>query len=138
MKNQIKFHIGLNVSNIQKAIKFYETLFESKPVKVKPDYAKFELDEPGLVISFIEVPSKTAPSFGHLGLRVNGSEELKERKSKIEGNLEIALEEENSDCCYALQDKFWVSDPDGYEWEVYYVKDDVDKNEKRVQLATCC
>jgi len=136
---QFKFHVGLNVSNIEQTINFYKRLFGVEPVKVKSDYAKFELDNPGLVISFIE--SKTPSSkFGHLGIRVNSDVELAERKQAIEPLIDIKLEEKNTSCCYAVQNKFWVNDPDGYEWEVYHFLEDAKDQggRKENELVTCC
>lgn len=138
MNNQSKFHIGLHVTDVAATINFYRDLFGAEPVKVKADYAKFELDNPGLVISFIQSPAKVSPVFGHLGLRVASAEDLAQRKSVIEEKLEIVLEEQNTSCCYALQDKFWVNDPDGYEWEVYFVKEESEPQTKRHQLSACC
>ena len=138
-----KFHIGLKVSDISQTVEFYKQLFGQDPVKVKEDYAKFDLDNPGLVISFNE-SERVSSHFGHLGIRVNSKEELVERKNKIEQHLKITLEEENTSCCYAYQDKFWVTDPDGYEWEVYHFLKDDDKpggREKLAEgkeLASCC
>jgi len=136
---QFKFHIGLNVSNIEKTTTFYQKLFGQEPVKVEDGYSKFELDNPGLVISFIE-SKKVEPQFGHLGIRVNNREELAEKKKAIGSVIDIKLEEQNSTCCYAVQDKFWVNDPDGYEWEVYhFIKDaSVNSSMKSNELIGCC
>lgn len=139
-----KFHIGLNVGDIEKTTAFYTKLFGQAPIKEEKGYSKFELDNPGLVISFIE-SEKTGPQFGHLGIRVNSQEELAQKKSEVEQLLKIELEEKNTSCCYAVQDKFWVKDPDGYEWEVYhFLKDDdqmggrasIDATNK--ELVGCC
>lgn len=141
---QFKFHIGLNISDIEATTAFYTRLFGQEPIKVEKGYAKYELDNPGLVISFIE-SSHTGSHFGHLGIRVNSKEELAQKKAEVEGLLKIELEEKNTSCCYAVQDKFWVKDPDGYEWEVYhFLKDDdqmggrsaIDENKK--ELVGCC
>ena len=139
---QFKFHIGLNVTDIQQTVSFYEKLFGAKPVKVEKDYAKFELENPGLVISFIQ-SENVSSQFGHMGIRVNSQEELIQRKKEVEPQIEIQLEEENTSCCYAIQNKFWVSDPDGYEWEVYHfinddnkIKDEQPKDSK--VLVGCC
>ena len=142
METQFKFHVGLNVSNVDESVKFYERLFGHLPIKVEKGYAKFDLDNPGLVISFIESPERVSKSFGHLGIRVNSKEELKVKKAMVEQYLDIALEEESTSCCYAVQDKFWVNDPDGYEWEVYhFLKDDNQmggRQSKDKSLVACC
>ncbi len=137
MENQNKFHIGMHVTDIQKTVDFYQHLFGVQPIKQKKDYAKFELDNPGLVISFIESPKKVGNQFGHLGIRVNSQEELEAKKIEVSGYLEIALEEEATNCCYAVQNKFWVNDPDGYEWEVYHFIEDAEKKPK-YSAVSCC
>ena len=141
---QFKFHIGLNVKDIDQTTTFYKRLFGTEPIKEKEGYSKFELDNPGLVISFIE-SSKTGPHFGHLGIRVNSHEDLVQKKQEIESLIKIELEENNTSCCYAVQDKFWVKDPDGYEWEVYHFLKDSDKmgghkaaSNSPQELAACC
>ena len=139
---QFKFHVGMNVSDIEKSVPFYQKLFGADPIKVEKDYAKFELDNPGLVISFIQ-SDKASPQFGHLGIRVNSQQELDKRKQEVESQLEIALEEKNTSCCYAVQNKFWVKDPDGYDWEVYhFLKDDNklknDPSKDQKELVGCC
>ena len=132
----------MNVSDIEKSVPFYTKLFGAEPIKVEEDYAKFELDNPGLVISFIQ-SDKASPDFGHLGIRVNSQSELDLRKKEVESQLEIRLEEKNTSCCYAVQNKFWVKDPDGYDWEVYhFLKDDNklkgDAAENQKELVGCC
>ena len=109
-----KFHIGLNVADIEQTTNFYKRLFGQEPVKVEKGYSKFELDNPGLVISFIE-SKNPSPRFGHMGIRVNSAEELASKKAELEAVMKIELEEKNTSCCYAVQNKFWVKDPDGYE-----------------------
>ncbi|WP_258103065.1 ArsI/CadI family heavy metal resistance metalloenzyme [Marinoscillum sp. MHG1-6] len=133
-----KFHLSLFVSDIDKTIQFYTRLFGFEPVKTKSDYTKFELDNPGLVISFIESGDKVSPQFGHLGFRVSNDAELEKKKSELSQYLEIELEEQNVACCYAKQNKFWVNDPDGYEWEVYHFIEDVEQNEPKYSAAPCC
>ena len=138
-----KFHIGLNVSDIDQTTTFYKRLFGQEPIKVKEGYSKFDLDNPGLVISFIE-SKEVSPRFGHMGIRVNSQEELNQKKHEIESLINIELEEKNTSCCYAVQNKFWVKDPDGYEWEVYhFLKDDDQMGgrqgvESQKELAACC
>ncbi len=141
---QFKFHVGLNVSDIDQTTSFYKRLFGQEPVKVESGYSKFELDNPGLVISFIE-SKNPSPSFGHMGIRVNTQEELTEKKNELEDLMKIELEEKNTSCCFAVQDKFWVKDPDGYEWEVYHFLKDDDKmggrqsiSEDNKELVGCC
>ena len=136
---QFKFHIGLNVSDIKQTTAFYKKLFGQEPVKVEEGYSKFELDNPGLIISFIE-SEKVGPQFGHLGIRVNSRADLADKKKAVESLIDIKLEEKSSTCCYAVQDKFWVNDPDGYEWEVYHFIKDAESSlsAKSNELVGCC
>ena len=138
MENQ-KFHLSLFVSDTEETVRFYTRLFGDEPVKVKSDYAKFELKDPALVISFIQAPDKVKSEFGHLGFMVNSSEQVEARKAALKSlDVKIGLEEQEVACCYAKQDKFWVNDPDGYEWEVYHFIEDVEKNEEKYTAAPCC
>lgn len=138
MENQLKFHLSFFVSDIEQSVGFYQKLFDTEPVKVKTDYAKFELDNPGLVISFIQNPEKVRADFGHLGFRVENEKDLAQKKAVLSETVKIELEEENTTCCYAVQDKFWVNDPDGYEWEIYHFLEDAEKKDKKHSAVQCC
>lgn len=135
---QLKFHVALHVSDIAKTKAFYTRLFDAEPLKEKPDYLKFELDNPGLIITFLQAPERVQKDFGHLGLKVMNAEILEERRAALGKELEIGLEEKNTACCYAKQDKFWINDPDGYEWEVYQLIADVAENAPAPESAPCC
>lgn len=138
MKQQ-KFHLSLFVSDTEKTVSFYTRLFGTEPSKVKADYVKFELADPALVITFLQAPDKVQSHFGHLGFLVNSTEEVEARKDALKtSGIEIGLEEQEVACCYAKQDKFWVNDPDGYEWEVYHFIEDVNQNEEKYTAAPCC
>ena len=138
MKEQ-KFHLSLFVSDTEKTVNFYTRLFGTEPSKVKADYVKFELADPALVITFLQAPDKVQSHFGHLGFLVNSTEEVEARKDALKtSGIEIGLEEQEVACCYAKQDKFWVNDPDGYEWEVYHFIEDVNQNEDKYTAAPCC
>lgn len=138
MNDQLKFHLSLFVSDIGKTIDFYQILFGLAPIKIESDYAKFELDNPGLVISFIQKPDAVRQDFGHLGFRVESEEALATKKKTLSAKMAIGIEEEKTTCCYAIQDKFWVNDPDGYEWEVYYFIEDVKGSQKKGVSVACC
>ena len=137
MENYPKMHISLYVSDIEKTVQFYQSFFGQEPNKVKPKYAKFELTKPALVISFVEDANRVSSRFGHLGFQVESTEALARQRSRIENtSLRIALEEEAVSCCYAKQDKFWVNDPDGHQWEVYYFHSDSEFNDPKAEA--CC
>jgi len=138
-----RMHISLYVADINQTLSFYSAFFGQSPDKVKTGYAKYILAEPSLIISFVENAEKVASGFGHLGFQVEKIEELEERLTQARiHNLPI-LEERDVACCYAEQDKFWITDPDGYHWEVYYFKADADFNDPRYTLEAktdtlCC
>jgi catechol 2,3-dioxygenase-like lactoylglutathione lyase family enzyme len=121
-----KFHVSLNVSDLNRSIAFYRVLLGSEPAKVRPDYAKFELAEPGLVLSLN--PGRPPGAGGHLnhvGLRVRNSEELVEIQRRLEAVGLPTQREEGVECCYARQTKFWITDPDGALWEIYVFHEDI-------------
>ena len=133
-------HISLNVSSIDATVEFYDKFFNTEAAKVEDRYAKYELDAPALTISFIENEKEIKANFGHLGIQVETKEELNDKLNLARGNKIVQLEEIETACCYAIQDKFWVQDPDGYEWEIYHFLDDVDQMGGRDGLdgEACC
>ena len=136
-----KMHVSLYVKNIEETRKFYQSFFGQEASKVEDKYCKFILEEPALIISFIENKNKVQPYFGHLGIQVDSIDELKSRLAKAKELNLVELEEEQTSCCYALQDKFWVKDPDGVAWEVYFFHEDVKFNDPHYELKednSCC
>lgn len=139
--NYPKMHVSLYVKNLEETIKFYSTFFGQEPSKVENKYTKYILDEPALIISFIENPSKVQAFFGHLGFQVESKEELAKKLAIAKKYDLVSLEEEEVSCCYAIQDKFWVQDPNGVAWEVYYFHKDVKFNDPHYKMETessCC
>ena len=137
MKNQMfpKMHVSLNVKDLTETKKFYNTFFNQLPTKEKKDYLKYELSEPPLVISFIDNQQPINEHIGHFGFQVESVEKIKEKLESISDKIEVLKEEKEEYCCYAIQDKFWVTDPSGYKWEVYYFHGDSDK---KGEDASCC
>lgn len=134
-------HVSLYVSDINKTIAFYTELFEQEPSKVKPGYAKFMLENPALVISFVENPSRVNPNFGHLGFQVATKEEVLTKLQSLKPKGMVSKEEMGTACCYAVQDKFWANDPDGHQWEVYYFHADSEFNDPKYAdeaSEACC
>ena len=133
MNNSVfpRMHVSLYVSDLAKTVTFYNLFFGNLPVKIKPGYAKYVLEQPSLIISFVEHPERVKPQFGHLGFQVETIEVMQEALNRIkELGLDVR-EEMGVNCCYARQDKFWVNDPDGVEWEVYYFHEDAEFNDPR-------
>lgn len=137
-----RMHVSLYVSNIQQTVQFYTAFFGLEPEKVKAGYAKWHLEQPALIISFVENAERVQPGFGHIGLQVETQQELFGRLESLKARGVMIDEEEiGTACCYAIQDKFWVNDPDGHEWEVYYFHKDVEFNDPRYaneEASACC
>jgi catechol 2,3-dioxygenase-like lactoylglutathione lyase family enzyme len=121
-----KFHASLNVSDLNRSIAFYRVLLGTEPAKTRPDYAKFELAEPPLVLSLIPGRPAAGGHLNHVGLRVRNGEELVEIQRRLEAAGLHTEREEGVECCYALQTKFWVTDPDNALWEIYVFHEDID------------
>ena len=143
MKTFPKMHISLYVENLEATITFYNMLFDRKPNKVEKGYTKYELESPALIISFLENPNKVTSGFGHLGFQVSSKEEVLAMMEKVKKEGLSIKEEMGTACCYAIQDKFWVADPDGYQWEIYYFHKDVAYHDPHSQFSvkeesSCC
>jgi len=135
-----RMHVSLYVSDINKTVEFYNSFFGVAPNKVKPNYAKYILESPSLIISFVENKARVQENFGHLGFQVETVEDLNLRLWEAKKKNLVAKEEVGTNCCYAKQDKFWVNDPDGVQWEVYYFHADADFNDPHYESeeATAC
>ncbi len=136
--NILKPHVSLNVSNIDASVAFYERAFGVKATKRRPGYAKFDLAEPSLNLTMQEA-ERTGVNANHFGIQVASSEDVAIAWTRFKQAGLTTKTEENTECCYALQDKVWVEDPDGNAWEVFVVKGEVDVMEqKRAGSADCC
>ena len=135
-----RMHVSLYVSDINKSTEFYTQFFGQQPVKVKPAYAKYVLETPSLIISFVENKDRVQQNFGHLGFQVGTLAELDTKLAEAKQKNLVAREEIGTNCCYAKQDKFWVNDPDGVQWEVYYFHADAEFNDPHYTMgdATAC
>ena len=136
-----RMHVSLYVSDIQKSVEFYSQFFGQEPNKVKANYAKYVLDKPSLIISFVENKERVESNFGHLGFQVETLEDLNIKLWEAKKKGLVSKQEKETNCCYAKQDKFWVTDPDNFQWEVYYFHADAEFNdpyyEEHVQKACC-
>ncbi len=120
----VKFHLSLNVSDLSRSLAFYAALFGAGPVKVYPEYAKFELDDPPLVLSMKPQRAVKGGPLNHLGLRVKTVEEMNEVQRRLEAIGCRVSHQDDVRCCYAHQTKFWVADPDETLVEVYVLHGD--------------
>ncbi len=127
-----RVQLALNVSEIDGAVEFYSKLFKTEPAKRRPGYANFAIADPPLKLVLIETPGNGA-TLNHLGVEVETTEDVHAATAHLtEQGMSTA--EEHGECCYALQDKVWVKDPDGAPWEVYTVLADSPK----MSSEGCC
>jgi catechol 2,3-dioxygenase-like lactoylglutathione lyase family enzyme len=120
-----RVQLALNVADLDGAIEFYSKLFATPPAKVRPGYANFAILEPPLKLVLIEHPGGRgqgiAGALNHLGVEVETSEEVQAATARLTGEGLDPQVQESTVCCYAVQDKVWVDDPEGMPWEVYTV-----------------
>ena len=139
--NVLKPHVSLNVSNIDAAVAFYEKAFDVKVTKRRPGYAKFDLAEPSLNLSMVEAP-RTGVNASHFGIQVASSEDVAQAWERFKKAGLKTVTEDDTECCYALQDKVWIEDPDGNSWEVFVVKADSavmgDGKSEKAAASACC
>lgn len=142
-----KMHVALHTAHFAESVEFYETFFGETPVKHKAGYAKFDLDAPALNLTLTEVRSVVPGALSHLGIQVESTEAVLATRRALEARgVVIDKVEMGTECCYAVQDKFWVKDPNGLSWEVFYVKvgdtrPDLESKvsaTNRATSATCC
>jgi catechol 2,3-dioxygenase-like lactoylglutathione lyase family enzyme len=132
------FHLSLDVPNLDRAVAFYQELFGQQPAKRKPGYAKFELADPPVALALQQAGR---PALSHLGIRVDTTGEVEGASERLKQSGLLTLDERDTSCCYARQDKVWVADPAGNRWEVYTLLEDVDhdnEHEHHEPVATCC
>ena len=134
-----RFHTGLEVGDLEQATRFYRVLFGTEPTKVRQGYAKFELEDPPVVLSLIEGKRRVAfrRSSDHFGIRVATPEAVDRAATRLEAGGLSLQREESTTCCYAVQTKVWAKDPDGREWEVYTVLAD-DASRREDDASACC
>lgn len=130
----LKPHVAINVKNLNKSIAFYTKLFGVEPVKVRPGYAKFDLEQPALNFSLNE-GGEVRGGLNHLGIQVKSNEDVLAAKERLQKAGLATFDEMNTTCCYARQDKIWVISPDGHRWEVFAVLADAEENSE--ELTVC-
>lgn len=137
--NALKPHVSINVRDVAASIEFYRKMLGIEPSKVRPGYAKFDLSNPPLNLAMNEVPAlEGRGALSHLGIQVSSTEDvLATRERWVEVGL-LTRDEMGTDCCWANQDKTWVRDPDGNEWEVFVVHHDIAADEISEKSASCC
>lgn len=120
-----RIQLALNVSDLEAAVSFYSKLFNAEPAKRYPGYANFAIAEPPLKLVLIENPG-AGERLNHLGVEVFSPQEVVQEHGRVTAAGLPGRSEEGVTCCYAVQDKFWVDDPDKAPWEIYTVLADAD------------
>jgi catechol 2,3-dioxygenase-like lactoylglutathione lyase family enzyme len=126
-RNQVaalKAHLALNVNNVEGSLDFYRRMLGIEPSKVRQGYAKFDVQNPPLNLTLNETKVAARGALSHLGIQVRSTADvLATRQKWLDAGLPVR-DEMQTNCCYAVQDKTWVSDPDGNQWEVFVVLED--------------
>jgi catechol 2,3-dioxygenase-like lactoylglutathione lyase family enzyme len=112
--------LALNVDDLDEAVAFYSSLFNTTPAKVKEGYANFAVSDPPLKLVLLETPGRGG-TINHLGIEVGSSEQVHAEIARLSDGGLFPDEEIGTTCCFATQDKVWVTGPAGERWEVYTV-----------------
>lgn len=132
----LKPHVSINVKNVPESIEFYKKMLGIEPAKVRTGYAKFDVQNPPLNLALNQANFNERGALSHLGLQVASTEDVLTIREQWATAGLIPRDEMKTDCCYATQDKAWVSDPDGNEWEVFVVLQD--NLPETSQSSGCC
>jgi catechol 2,3-dioxygenase-like lactoylglutathione lyase family enzyme len=119
-----RLQLALNVDDVDEAVTFYSKLFNTKPAKRRPGYANFAIAEPPLKLVLLENPGQGG-SLNHLGVEVSDTDSVDAEQTRLAAEGLASVDERDTTCCYAKQDKFWVQGaPNGEPWEIYTVLGD--------------
>ena len=135
-----RIQLALNVDDVEAAVAFYSKLFDAEPAKRRPGYANFAISEPPLKLVLLENPGQGG-TLNHLGVEVSDTDKVDAAQTRLAAAGLASVDERDSTCCYAKQDKFWVEgSPDGERWEVYTVLADSQTffAEQADQGDACC
>jgi len=135
--NTLKAHLAINVKDVETSIAFYKQMLGIEPSKVRTGYAKFDVQNPPLNLTLNQVEFSGKGALSHLGIQVATTDDVVALRDQWTERGLAPREEMQTTCCYALQDKAWVNDPDGNEWEVFTVIED-NLAEAKSNDAACC
>jgi hypothetical protein len=116
-----RLHVHVSVDNLGDSIKFYSGMFASEPIVLKPDYAKWKLEDPRMNFAISQRGAKVG--LDHLGIQVESDTELSDMQSRLDSLQPGVEKEEGVACCYVKSDKYWVTDPSGIAWETFHTLD---------------
>jgi catechol-2,3-dioxygenase len=138
-----RMHVHVSVADISNAIRFYSALFESQPTVVKPDYAKWMLEDPR--VNFAISTRGREPGLDHLGIQVENQNELREVYARLHQAGDNVIEQGHTTCCYAKSEKSWIDDPAGISWETFLTSgeatnygDSVERGARIAHERACC
>jgi catechol 2,3-dioxygenase-like lactoylglutathione lyase family enzyme len=132
-----RVQLALRVADLEGSIAFYTTLFGAEPAKRRPGYANFAIAQPPLKLVLIEGEAGQPTRMDHLGVEVETTDEVTGAATRLAAAGLATATEEDTACCYAVQDKVWVTGPGQEQWEVYVVKGDADTMDKAADSACC-
>jgi predicted enzyme related to lactoylglutathione lyase len=130
-------HLALTVTDVERAVPFYEALFGVAPEKLRPGYAKFSVDEPAINFTLNAGERTELGAFNHAGIQVATTDDVLAAKLRLVKAGLATFDEMDTTCCYARQDKIWVEDPDGTPWEVFVTHEDSERVGEPA-AARCC
>jgi catechol 2,3-dioxygenase-like lactoylglutathione lyase family enzyme len=133
-----RIHIHIGVEKLDESIRFYSAIFGAEPVKTKPDYAKWMLEDPRVNFAISTRASKSGVD--HLGIQVDDNDELQEIRARVKAADMAVFEEGETVCCYAKSEKSWVQDPAGIAWEAYRTMEDAQifSSKMAARESACC
>jgi catechol 2,3-dioxygenase-like lactoylglutathione lyase family enzyme len=134
----LKAHLALNVRNVQASIEFYRKMMGIEPSKVRTGYAKFNVENPPLNLTLNQTHFDNRGALSHLGIQVSSTEDVVKTRDRWKAAGLTTRDEMQTNCCYAVQDKSWVCDPDGNEWEVFVVLEDNLPEGANAESFACC
>ena len=120
----LKAHLALNVRDVNQSIEFYRKLFGIEPSKVRTGYAKFDVQNPPLNLTLNQATFSKRGALSHLGIQLSSTDDVLAMRQKWMDAGLVTRDEMQTNCCYAVQDKTWIQDPDGNQWEAFVVLED--------------
>lgn len=135
-----RFHVHIAVDDLDANIHFYSAVFGVPPTVTKPDYAKWMIEEPRVNFAISNRGAKNG--LDHMGFQVDSDEELGELRQKVAKAEIVALDQPETECCYARSDKYWITDPQGIAWETYHTLGQAEiygvDTPKKAEASACC
>ena len=137
-----RFHVHVSVADLATSIRFYSTVFGTTPTVEKSDYAKWMIEDPRINFAISRRGRKAGVN--HLGIQVDSDEELAQLRQQVASANVVPIDQTNAACCYAVGNKYWLTDPQGVAWETYHTMDNIEIfgddsiTEVMTKAAACC